>query len=464
MSSLITATTDSPDGGGGNASADAVANPARMTLPGPSPDANGASAGSLRELLHVAIPLVLSSGSLSLMHIVDRTMVTWHSEAAVAASMPGGMLHWTLMSFSFGAVSYVNTFVAQYDGSGRRDRVAAAIWQGLWLAIVSGLLLAVAIPWTRQLIDLFGHAAEVHALEVEYFRVLSLGSAPALASAALSAFFSGRGRTMVLMAVNAVICVANGLSNAVLIFGWGPIPPRGIAGAAWGTVIAQTLGCCLYIAWMRLDPESRGYPFRAQCHIDWSLLERIGRYGTPNGVQYLVDVGAYLLLLVFIGRIGSREIAATSIAFSLNSLAFIPMFGIGIAVSTLVGRRVGEERPQLAVRTTWLAFGLATAFMLGWALVYLFGADLILEPFARYADPQQFAVLRPVVKTLLVFVVLYSVFEAMPIIFRSALRGDRAYGGRALRLLERHRAAAGGARNRLSDSLPAGTVAYDAGD
>ncbi|MFV0444428.1 MAG: MATE family efflux transporter [Planctomycetaceae bacterium] len=379
--------------------------------------------GSLRELLTIAIPLVISSGSLSLMHVVDRVMLTWHSPAALAASTPGGMLHWTLMSLPFGMVAYVNTFVAQYDGAQRRDRVAAAVWQGVWMAILSGLILALATPWTCQLTALFGHAPDVQSLESQYFSVLSVGSLPALTSSALSAFFSGRGRTVVLMVVNAVTAVANGLFNWLLIFGWGNWAGLGIQGAAWGTIIAQLLGTLLYLFWMRREGRRHDYPFAAERRTDRALLLRMLRYGFPNGTQYVIDVGAYLLLLVFIGRIGSRELAATNLAFNLNSLAFIPLFGIGTAVSTLVGRRIGEGRSHLAIRSTWLAFGLAAAYMGLWALIYLLGQDQILAPFAMYSDPVAFAELRPVVQKLLIYVVLYSLFDAMAVIFGAAIRG-----------------------------------------
>ncbi|MCA9054942.1 MAG: MATE family efflux transporter [Planctomycetaceae bacterium] len=380
-------------------------------------------AGSLRELLVVAVPLVISSGSLSLMHVVDRMMLTWYSESALAASTPGGLLHWTLMSFPFGIVTYVNTFISQYDGAGRKERVASSIWQGLWLAVAGGVLLGVAATWAGELTRLFRHAPDIQQQEAQYFSVLALGSLPALTSAALANFFSGRGRTKVLMVVNIVIAIANGIVNWVLIFGAGPFPELGIRGAACGTVCAQLLGCLLYVAWMRIDREARTYPFRQQLRFDTELLQRMLRYGLPNGVQFLVDVGAYLLLLIFIGQIGSRELAATTIAFTLNSLAFIPLFGIGTAVTILVGRRVGEGEPRLAIRTTWLAFGLASAYMGFWACMYLFGQKLILAPFASHSDPEAFAQLRPVVETLLVYIALYSFFDAMAVVFGSAIRG-----------------------------------------
>src|SRR6476469_9215139 len=88
--------------------------------------ASSHQAGSFRELLSVAIPLVLSSGSLSLMIAIDRLFLTWFSEDALAASTPAAALHWTVMSAFIGTINYSNAFVAQYEGAGRKDRVVAS--------------------------------------------------------------------------------------------------------------------------------------------------------------------------------------------------------------------------------------------------------------------------------------------------------------------------------------------------
>ena len=78
------------------------------------------------------------------------------------------------------------------------------------------------------------------------------------------------------------------------------------------------------------------------------------------------------MFIQLIGALGSRSLAATSLAFNLNSLVFIPLFGMGTAVMTLTGQRIGEGRPELAVRTTWKAFGMAAAYIGVFASIYVF--------------------------------------------------------------------------------------------
>lgn len=391
------------------------------------PSTHVADAGSLRELLRVAIPLIISSGSLSVMGIVDRLLLTGLSIDALSASMPAGMMHWTILSIPFGVAMYVNTFVAQYEGAGRKDKVAACIWQGLWIALIGGGIIFALIPAVRMAIPYNGHGAEVQRLEAEYYSVLAMGSAPMLAANVFSAFFAGRGQTLTVMTVNLLAMVGNAVVDYLLIFGWGPIPKMGMAGAAWATVLAN-LGSCFVFGWLVWRESKRnGYPFREQLCWDFSLIRRMLVHGIPNGLQMLVDVGAYLMFILLAGDFGNRELAATNLAFNLNSMAFIPMIGMGTAVLTLVGRRVGEGRPELAIRTTYLAMATSGLYMLFFCVLYVGIPQLMIAPYSAFATvsdrPEEFEQVVPLVVVLLRFVAVYSVFDAMMIVFGNAIRG-----------------------------------------
>ncbi|HEY1068840.1 MAG TPA: MATE family efflux transporter, partial [Pirellulales bacterium] len=170
--------------------------------------------GTLGELLWVAIPLMASSGTLSLMHVTDRVFLTWHSPDDLAASLPAGVLNWQLMSLFVGTVSYVNTFVAQYEGAKEKSHAAAAMWQGIYLAALAGLMILCLNPFLPMIFAGLGHAPEIQLLETEYLQALSLGAGPYLAATAMSAFFTGRGQSRAVFAVDvASVCV-----NAVLAY------------------------------------------------------------------------------------------------------------------------------------------------------------------------------------------------------------------------------------------------------
>ncbi|MBQ18812.1 MAG: MATE family efflux transporter [Planctomycetaceae bacterium] len=398
-----------------------------MSQTSPSADAETPAAtplpGSHRELLGVALPLVISSGSATLMYVVDRVFLTWYSPDALAAAMPASMVHWSLLAVPIGLALYTNTFVAQYDGAGRFERVTASLWQAIYLALAGGVFLALMTPFATSIFRLAGHAPAVQKLEVDYFQVLCIGSLPFLLSAALSGFFTGRGKTAVVMWINVVAALLNTGLDYVLIFGWGPLPGWGITGAAVATVSAQATAVVLYIA-VLLGPGLRNrFGILVHWRFDPELFRRFLRYGLPNGTMFLADVAGFTVFLLLLGTLGTEQLAATNLAFNINSMAFVPMLGMGTAVMTLVGRRVGEGQPELAVRTTWTAFGLASVYMLFCASMFLFAADLILMPYAAQADPVQFALVRKHVVMLLRFIAVYAFFDAMIIVFSSAVRG-----------------------------------------
>lgn len=383
----------------------------------------GAPAGSYRELLTVAVPLMISSGTQSLMHVIDRVYLTWYSGDAIAAALPAGVLYWTVLSLPFALCSYVNTFVAQYDGAERPERVAASVWQGVYLALGMGWLLTWVAPWSEVIFAAVGHAPSIASQEAIYFRWLCWGSPAVLLHAALSSFFSGRGETRTVLWVN-VVCVAiNAVLDYALIFGVGPFPEWGIAGAAMTDVLGEALATLLFAGLLIRQGGWTRYGFGRAWSWDQTLMSDLLKYGGPSGVQMLIDVGGFTVFMMIIGWLGPAELKATNIAFNLNTLSFIPVVGMGIAVSTLVGQRIGEGRPDLAVLSTHRAFFLAGGYMLVCALVYIGLPELLIALYELRTQDPEFGQVRETIVLLLRFVAVYSFFDAMAIVYGSAIRG-----------------------------------------
>ncbi|MCC7421976.1 MAG: MATE family efflux transporter [Planctomycetaceae bacterium] len=381
------------------------------------------SPGSFRELLTVAVPLILSSSSLSLMHVIDRVFLTWYSGDALAASAPAGMLNWLMMSVTLGTLTYVNTFVSQYEGADRPARVSASIWQGVYLALASGVLFFGLAPLAPKIFALIGHRPEVQRLEVEYFSVYCMGAVPICLATVLSCFYSGRGENHVVLYVDLAACLVHAVFDWVLIFGWGPIPPMGMTGAAVATIVAYVFTVAMFVLLMlRPHIRARYHPGR-HWRLDLELLKRLARYGLPSGIHWFVDIAAFSMFIFVVGTIDKTSLMATNMAFNINSLAFIPMTGIGTAVLTLVGRRIGENRPDLAVRSTWMAFSIAATWMLCFGAVFVLAPEFFLKIYSSYSKDDSIGLVVDETVVLLRFVALYSFFDGMGIIFGSAVRG-----------------------------------------
>ena len=379
--------------------------------------------GGYNEVLVIALPLILSTGSWSLQHFVDRMFLTWYSSAAIAASMPAGLLNWTILSLFIGTAGYANTFVAQYYGAKQYDRVGPAVWQANYLTIFAVIFAIPVYLGAETIFAWADHGAEVMEMEIIYFQILLFGTPFVVISNAVSGFFSGLGKTWIVMWANIAGVAVNIVLDYAMIFGYWGFPEMGISGAGWATVIAAATTSIIFLVIFMREKYDAVYNTRGGWRFEKDLFSRIIRFGLPNGIQFVLDLLAFSVFIMLIGRLGTIELAASNIAFNINTLAFLPMFGLSIAVSTLVGQALGENDAPLAEKSTWSAFHIAFTFFVSIGLAFFLIPDLFLWPFSVQADPATFAPIYDITVVLLKFIAFYCLFDAGVMIFSGALKG-----------------------------------------
>lgn len=381
------------------------------------------SEAGYRQILQIAIPLILSQGAYSVQQFIDRMFLAWYSPDAVAASTPAGILALTIMSLFFATAAYVTTFIAQYDGAGRRERIGHVLWQGIYIALVGGVVMASLAPASPWIFAAVGHAPAVQASEVRFFTILCAGAAPGILNNALASYFAGQGRPWFILWADLAAVALTVLLDWLLIFGNLGFPRLGIAGAGYSTVAGASLATVVYVVRIFGSREGRRLGVLTGFRFDSALLARVIRYGLPTGVQVFIDLAGFTTFFLLVGRLGVVPLAATNIALNINTLAFMPMLGLGTAVSVLVGRYIGEERTDLAERSVGSAVRLALIYMTVLSLAYLLVPGLFLLPFAAEASKAAFSPIASLAQTLLRFVAFYSLFDALNIVFSSAIKG-----------------------------------------
>ncbi len=375
-----------------------------------------------REVLAVSYPLILSQMSFTLGAFCDRLFLTWYSQEAVAGSVTALFATWTFMGLCLGTGEYATTFVAQYYGARRHERIGPTLWQGIYFSLVSGIVIAALSPLAAPLFAMTGHAPQVRVHEVEYARIVMLGSFPIILMATLSTFFAGRGETRVILLVNVAGALVDAVLNYAWIFGHWGFPRAGVVGAAWSTVLSQALGAGIFLALMLRAENRRRYNTLAGWRFERELFARLIRFGLPAGLQYSLEIGAFAVFMVIVGQIGTAELAASGIAFSLNMIVFMPMIGLGIGVSSIVGRYLGGNDAELAERATWSAFALSLVYMSACGALYVLAPGLLLGPYAAHAGAD-FARVQEIAIVLLRFVAVYSIFDMLNVVFAAGLKG-----------------------------------------
>jgi MATE family multidrug resistance protein len=381
----------------------------------------------------VAYPLVLGHMSFTLQTFLDRVFLTWYSPDAVAGAITGLFITWALISLFLATGEYTGTFVAQYHGAQRPERIGPALWQGIYFAGLAGVLIAGVSPFAGAIFDRAGHDPRVRGYEVEFASLLMRGAFPVVLMGTLSSFFAGRSETLTVLRVNILATLTNVVLDYAWIFGNLGFPRAGVRGAALATITAQSLGCFVYL-WLILRKDTRRrYATLSGWRFDPALFGRLLRFGFPSGLQVSLEILAFALFLVLVGRLGTVELAATGLAFNLNGVVWVPMVGLGLGVSSIVGRYQGAGRPELAERTTYSAIVIALAYMSVCSSLYFLAPSYLLAPYRAGADAALFPALERLASVLLRFVAVYSVFDMVSLMCASGLRGagDTAFAMRA---------------------------------
>ncbi|WP_417730746.1 MATE family efflux transporter [Rosistilla oblonga] len=377
----------------------------------------------IAEVLRVALPLMISTGCFTLTLFSDRTLLLWYGQPEMAASMAGGNLFWTLTCFPVGIVSMTSAMVAQYAGSGQPQRIGRLIWQAIWLTLAVSPLLWMLIPMSRSIFIAAGQDPSLLDLETIYLQWLLVGASAVVLESALAGFFSGTERTAIVMWVNVVASILNLVLDVVLIFGYAGFPELGIVGAGIASSVSFWAKAIIYFVLMHRRCDTERYGIAAGRCFDWVLCRRLLFFGVPAGLQYQAESGGFAMIVLQIGQVGTDALAATAMAINFNMAAFVPLIGVSIAASVLVGKHLTESGPVLAARAAVSAALLGVCYSAAWAASYVLIPDTLLSLYLAGNQGEAIASTIALAKVLLRFVAVYCIFDAAQIVIAGALRG-----------------------------------------
>lgn len=373
----------------------------------------------LAELLSLALPTVAQMASYTAMQFLDVWMLTRPGVApdSATAAANAGILMFSVVSLGMGTLFIVNTLASQ--AYGRRDFPACGryLWQGIWFALLYSLPLLPLVLFTIPAFRFLGHEPHLASMENTFLRITLACVSFKLIGTAANQYLLAINRPMTVFAGTAVGMLANAVAAYVLIFGKLGFPALGVVGSAHAMNIGVVVETLTFLLFAFLSPSRRTYHA-----LDWrprpAELMTLLRLGIPSGVQILADVLAWFLFSAWVmGQFGNDAMAANVIMFRYLSVSFMPAFGMGTAVTALVGRYIGRQRPDLAEHRARLGFRVTAAYGLCCVALYV----LAREPLIRFFHPDD-AVLR-LGMTLLTVAAVYQFFDILYIIYYGALRG-----------------------------------------
>ncbi len=370
----------------------------------------------LRPMLRLAVPVVTVQVGMMAMGVVDTIMVGHVSAQALAAVALGNLFFFSLAVFGMGTLMVLDPVVAQAVGAGDDPAVARAVQRGCIMALLLAVPASVLLTLAAPLFSLARQPAEVIPLAARYSVLTAPGVLPFFLFIVFRQSLQALGRTGPIVRAILAANLANALLNWILIFGHLGFPAMGVAGSAWATTVSR--GLLVLGVWLgaRRQLAPLVYPVRPETW-QWKPLRRMLRLGAPIGAQHVLEFGAFAVVALMMGWIGTREMAGHQIAINLAALTFMVPLGVGDAASVLVGRAVGRGDALGTRAAARAAFACGAGFMSLTAAAFLTGPGALARLYTR--DPDVIAVAVMLIRIAGVF----QVFDGLQVVGAGILRG-----------------------------------------
>ncbi len=336
---------------------------------------------TLRTLLTLAWPIVVSRSTQSIVGFVDALMVAGLGENALAATTTGAMNAFTVFILPMGTVFIVGSFASQYFG--KKDLVGARrfAFYGLAIALFTQVAAVALLPAVGPALSAFDFSPEVRRLLHAYLTIRLLSSGAVVGLEALANYYGGLGRTRLPMLANIAAMVLNVFGNWLLIDGHLGFPALGVEGAAWASTLSTAAAFAGLLFYFSFEARGRS-PLIPRLYLAemWKTI----RFGLPAGLNWFFEFLAFIFFVnVVVAGLGTTTLAALMAVMQLNSISFMPSFALASAGSIVVGQAIGSGARDDVPGAVGLTFKVAALWQGSVGILYFVAPRLLFGPFAR---------------------------------------------------------------------------------
>lgn len=338
---------------------------------------------SFVRLLNLAWPIIISRSAQVVIGFSDAALVARLGESALAATTAGALNAFSVFILPMGVVFIVSSFSSQLFGKHDLAGARRFGWYGLIVSAISQVLGMIGALFVPQALGLLDYAPDVGALMASYIQIRLLSTGAVVGLEALGNYYGGLGNTRLPMLAQILAMVLNVVLCWVLIYGKLGAPALGVAGSAIAGSLATIIAFIALFVCFATGYGAQGgrVPSPLSGREFWRML----RFGIPSGFNWFFEMAAFTFFVdVVVTGLGTTTLAAMMSVMQLNSIAFMPSFGLASAGAILVGQAIGAARHDDVPRTVRLTLITAAGWQGLVGVLYL----LIPTWFMRaFADP-----------------------------------------------------------------------------
>lgn len=329
-------------------------------------------------LVSLAVPIIFANILQTAYQLIDTFWLGRLGADAVAAVSLSFPVLFLILSLGSGMTLAGTVLVAQSFGAGNRKMVDFNSSQTMALIFYISIGLAFVGYYTAEpLMTFIGAGPEILRDSTEYFQISSFGFVFLFIFFAFQSLMRGIGNVMLPVYVVLFTVFLNAILDPLFIYGWGPIPGQGVAGAAYASIITQAISAAVAL-WILLKGRHGIQIHFSSMELKMDTVKKIVNMGLPASVEQATRALGMTMMLVLVTGFGSEIVAAYGIGARILSFIIVPAIGLGIATTSLVGQNIGAVKIKRAEKVANLSsrvafFGL-TAFGI---LMFLFAEALV---------------------------------------------------------------------------------------
>ncbi|HEX2686549.1 MAG TPA: MATE family efflux transporter [Kofleriaceae bacterium] len=370
-----------------------------------------------RAILLLAIPMVLEMVMESIFAVVDIFWVSHLGPDAIAVvgiteSMMT-LVYAVAIGLSIAATAVVARRVGEKDADGAAIAAVQVIFLGAVSALILGVIGAILAP---HLLHVMGASPDAIARGGSFTRIMLGGNATVFLIFLINAVFRGAGDAAIAMRTLWLANFLNIMLGPCFIFGWGPFPELGVAGAAVATNTGRGIGV-LYQLFSLVRRSRQLTVRRRHLRIDRAVMGNVVRIAIDGIGQLLINTTSWVGLMRLMAPFGSVALAGYAVTMRVVMFAILPAWGLSNAAATLVGQNLGAKHPERAEQAVWTAARYNLYFLGAVGVVFVAFAGPIVRLFPGGAEMQAFGT------TALRIVGLGFPFYAYGLVLSSAFNG-----------------------------------------
>ena len=356
----------------------------RESIAGSEQDFTEGSIG--KAILLLSIPMVLEMVMESIFAVVDIFFVSKLGADAVATVGITESLLTIVYAIAVGLSMSSTAIISRRIGEKDPERAALSTVQAILVGIIISLpIMVLGIFFSSGLLQLMGASSKIVGTEYMYTAIMLGSNIIIMLLFIINSVFRAAGDAFLAMRVLWLANIINIFLDPCLIFGLGPFPQLGIAGAAIATTIGRGTG--VIYQFILLRQKKRRIRIRPRhLKFDFAITKRLIRLSLGGIGQFLISTFSWVVLMRIMAVFGSVALAGYTIAIRIIMFSILPSWGMSNAAATLVGQNLGAKKPDRAEKSVWISAIINMVFLGLIAVIFISFSEILVRLFTDDAE------------------------------------------------------------------------------